>query len=119
MDGLKNQSGNNIFLFKEQEQLDIIRLGYKLFLQNNINIDDNFNNNNMIIIRIKLMIKLIIIMMMILILARFPAELSADTLFIRSDATEGSIPIREDQSKINCLFKILRWTSNEVSKRIC
>ena len=44
MDGHKNQSGNNIFLLKEQ--LDFIRLGYKLFLQNNINIDDNFNNNN-------------------------------------------------------------------------
>ena len=43
--------------------------------------------------------KSMIIIIIIIIIPRFPDESSAKELFIRSDASEGSIPLMEDQSK--------------------
>ena len=44
-------------------------------------------------------------MIIIIIIPRFPDESSAKELFIRSDASDGSIPLREDKSKNEYSFR--------------
>ena len=44
-------------------------------------------------------------MIIIIIIPRFPDESSAKELFIRSDASDGSIPLREDKSKNKYSFR--------------